>query len=166
MRKFFQIFILLLVLGSFTIPFSSKTQASSLTEPLTLCQLPDKKWTWKSPEKPNQKILHPVETGQAVNVRCHTYDVPISAKAFIDQVRSKIMEKPDYKGAAVGLVGPKKVKGKTWDVFDIKRKDEINQQIWARKPSKNVVLMIIYTGAGSYYNQFHNSFMKLIKGAS
>lgn len=137
--------------------------AGDLKGPLKKCTEPNKNWTNKAPEKPNQRILHPTKIGQAVNIRCHTYDVPVSAKAFIEQVRLKIIEKPDYKGAEVQLVEPESIKGKTWDTFNIKRKDEINQKIFAIKTDPNTVLMVIYTGAGGYYNEYYNDLMKMMK---
>ena len=141
-------------------------QQANLDAPLKKVTLPSKSWTFKTPEKKHQRIIHPIKIGQAVNIRVHTYDVPVSAKAFIEQVRVKIIQKPDYKGAEVQLVKPKDVKGKTWDTFNIRRKDEINQQIWAIKPAPNVVLMVIYTGAGAYYNEYHNDLMTLLKKLS
>lgn len=141
-------------------------QKADLDGPLKEVTLPNKNWTFKAPEKEHQRILHPIKIGQAVNIRVHTYDVPVSAKAFIEQVREKIIQKPDYKGAEVQLVKTETVNGKSWDIFNIRRKDEINQQIWAIKPSPSVVLMVIYTGAGGYYNEYHNDLMTLIKKLS
>lgn len=146
----------------------SSAEASSLTQPIESMKLPGKGWEYQPPTKKDgtQKIMNPVKTGQAVNVRIHTYGVPISAKAFAEEVRLKISKKPDYEGAQIDLLSTKTVKGKTWDVFSIRRKDEINQEIWARKTSNDVVLMIIYTGAGGYYQQYHNDLMELVKQAS
>jgi len=148
--------------------FAASVQASPLTQPIEKMGLPGKGWEYQPPTKKDgsQKIMNPTKTGQAVNVRIHTYDVPISATAFIEEVRLKIMKKPDYKGAEVKLVKTKKVKGKTWNVFGIRRKDEINQEIWARKVGKNIVLMIIYTGAGGYFQDYHGDLMTLVKRAS
>lgn len=137
-----------------------------LEGPLKKVKLPNKEWTFKEPEKENQRILHPVKIGQAVNVRVHTYDVPVSAKAFLEQVRLKIISKPDYEGAEVQLLKSEKVKGKEWDAFNIKRKDEINQQIWGIKTSSDVVLMVIYTGAGDYYQEYHKDLMKILEKLS
>ena len=146
--------------------FSRKGFAADLDGPLKKCNIPNKNWTTKPPEKQNQRILHPIKIGQAVNIRCHTYDVPVSAKAFIEQVRLKIIEKPDYQGAEVQLVTPETIKGKTWDTFNIRRKDEINQKIFAIKTDPNVVMMVIYTGAGGYYNEYFNDLMSLMKKLS
>jgi len=137
-----------------------------LSGPLKKVKLPSKAWTFKEPEKPNQRIIHPIKIGQAVNIRIHTYDVPVSAKAFLEQVRVKIIQKADYKGAEVQLIKPEVVKGKTWDTFSIRRKDEINQQIWGIKASPNVVLMVIYTGAGDYFNEYYKDLETLIKKLS
>lgn len=160
------VFFLFIFLGVSLSALSHADAAPDLEGPLKKCTVPNKKWTTKPPEKENQRILHPIKIGQAVNVRCHTYDVPVSAKAFIEQVRLKIIQKPDYKGAEVQLIKPETVKGKTWDTFNIRRKDEINQQIWAIKTSPNVVLMVIYTGAGDYYNEYHGDLMTLLKKMS
>jgi hypothetical protein len=78
----------------------------------------------------------------------------------------KIIEKPDYKGAEVQSIQSEKVKGKTWENFTIKRKDEINQQIWGIKVGSDVVVMVIYTGAGDYYKEYYNDLKKVVEKLS
>jgi hypothetical protein len=138
----------------------------NLEGPLKKVKLPNKDWTFKDPEKENQRILHPIKIGQAVNIRVHTYEVPVSAKEFLTQVRSKILEKPDYQGAEVQMIQSEQVKGKTWDNFNIKRKDEINQQIWGIKASSDVVVMVIYTGAGDYFKEYYDGLKKVLEKLS
>lgn len=152
----------------FTMIWASVAQASPLTAPISKMTIPNKNWSTKAPTKTDgtQKIMYPTKIGQAVNVRAHTYEVPVSARAFVEQVRAKIIQKPDYEGAEVRLVEPMTVKGKTWDCFSIKRKDEINQKICANKTSKSVVFMIIYTGAGGYYDEYFKDYETLLKKAS
>jgi hypothetical protein len=164
MNKTFSLIIFLMG----TLVGTSSLYASPLTAPVEAVALPSSKWVFQPPEQKDgtQKIMYPKETGQAVNVRVHTYDVPVSAKAFIEQVRANIIQKPDYQGAEVRLLESRQVNGESWDVFSIRRTDEINQEIWARKTSTNVVLMIIYTGAGDYYKQYHDDLMTVIKKAS
>jgi hypothetical protein len=142
--------------------------ASPLTKPLENTQLPNTGWTWENPQKDetNTKIMYPKKTGQAVNLRVHTYEVPVTAKSFLEQVRTNIMEKPDYQGAEIRLVTTKEVDGVSWDVFEIKRKDEINQEIWGRKTDSSVVLMLIYTGAGDYFKEYYSDLMTVLKRAS
>lgn len=147
---------------------SQSAVASPLTEPLEKVKLPSSDWTWGKPDKdPNTtRILYPTKTGQAVNVRAHTYEVPVSAKVFLDQVRGNLMSREDYQGAEIRLMTTQVVDGVTWDVFEVKRKDEINQEIWGRKPSSNVVFMIIYTGAGSYFKEYYDQFKGIMSSLS
>lgn len=169
MKYFLRRSILLSAAVAMIVTFGAATVVQAkgdLDGPLNRVSLPNKSWTFKTPEKAHQRILHPIKIGQAVNIRVHTYDVPVSAKTFLDQVRVKIIQKPDYKGAEVQLIKPKSVGGKTWSVFNIRRKDEINQQIWGIKASPSVVLMVIYTGAGDYFKEYHSAMMKLIKQLS
>ncbi len=154
------------VLLAFHLLVLPQVYADALSAPLGKVKLPNKQWVWQSADKQDQKILHPEATGQAVNVRVHTYQVPISASGFMDQVRLEIIKKPDYEGASVSLVSSKKVKNQDWAFFSISRKDEIKQEIWARKSSDDVVLMMIYTGAGSYFQKYYEDFSKLLKNLS
>ncbi len=167
MKQYFSIGLVVLALLTLSMVGVSRSGfAANLDGPLSKCVVPNKNWSTKPPEKEHQRILHPTKIGQAVNIRCHTYDVPVSAKAFIEQVRLKIIEKPDYQGAEVQLIKPETIKGKTWDTFNIRRKDEINQKIFAIKTDPNVVMMVIYTGAGGYYNEYFNDLMSLMKKLS
>lgn len=131
-------------------------------------KLPNGNWVWKAadPDEPDAKTMYVKKTGEAVSIRINSYDVPISAQRFLESVREKIMAKPDYAGAQVDLVNSKDVNGKTWSVFAIKRKDEINQEIWGRKMGGEAVFMVIFTGAGSYYNDYHGDLMEFIQANS
>ena len=93
-------------------------------------------------------------------------DVPISAANFLDQVRTKIMSDPDYQGAEITLVHSQMVGGKTWDFFVIKRKDQINQEFWARSLSSDQMLNVLYTAVGNYYAQYRNDFLKVLDQAA
>ncbi len=142
--------------------------AAFAAHPVKDAKLPNDNWVWKKPEKdePSARTMYVKKTGEAVSIRIDTYEVPVSSKSFLDSVREKIMAKPDYAGAEIQLVTTKQVAGKVWDLFYIKRKDEINQEIWGRKTDPNTVFMIIYTGAGTYYQQYYNDFMDFMKQAS
>ena len=155
-----RLFWLILIGGVLASSGGKVLHASPLTDPVEKAQLPNSNWTFERKEKTEgpAAIMYVKKTGQAVNLRVHTYDVPIASKAFLDQVRTKIMEKPDYAGAEVRIISSKEAGGKMWDVFYIKRKDDIAQEIWARKTDPNVVMMIIYTGAGGLYNDYYNDF--------
>lgn len=167
-RKFKLLALLTISLSLFTLCLTSISYAGSRTEPVAKARIPNKKWVIATPKTQDgtRKVMHPEKTGQAVNIRLHSYEVPVSARAFIDQVRSNILKKPDYTGAEVRLVESKRVKKKDWEMFYIKRKDEISQEIWARKTSDNVVFMVIYTAAGDYFKVYHKDLMTLLKRAS
>jgi hypothetical protein len=137
-------------------------------DPLRSAKLPNGNWTWKSPDKdePEAKTMYVKKTGEAVSIRINNYIVPISSAKFLESVREQIMLKPDYAGAEVQLVKDREVAGKTWDVFGIKRKDEINQEIWGRKVDGGGVFMVIYTGAGTYYTEYYSDFMTFIRDHS
>lgn len=154
-----------LVIGLYFI-LLPRVYADDLSAPLEKVKLPNKQWVWQNTGKEDQKILHPEATGQAVNVRVHTYRVPISAEGFMGQVRLEIIKNPDYEGATISEVGSKKLKNQNWAFFNISRKDEIKQEIWARKSSDDVVLMVIYTGAGSYFQKYYEDCSKLLKNLS
>jgi hypothetical protein len=160
-RLIFPVILFVLILAQ-----GALQAAPDLEKPLKKVKLPNKEWTFKDPDKENQRILHPIKVGEAVNIRVHSYDVPVSAKAFLEQVRLKIIEKPDYQGAEVQLLKSETVKGKTWENFNIKRKDEINQQIWGIKFSSDVVVMVIYTGAGDYFKEYYDNLKKVLEKLS
>lgn len=142
--------------------------ADAVSQALEKVTLPNNDWTWAKPEKDanSSRIMYPKKTGQAVNLRIHSYEVPVSAKSFLEQVRTNIISKPDYQGAEVRLLINKTVDGTSWDVFEIKRKDEISQEIWGRKPNNNIVMMIIYTGAGSYFQEYYPQFTSFMTSIS
>jgi len=148
--------------------FAIPSKARADADPVSKISLPNDGWTWKASDagEPNAKTMYVKKTGEAVSVRLNTFDVPISSNLFLTSVREKIMEKPDYAGAEVQMPVPKPMGGQTWDVFKIKRKDEINQEIWARKTGPGVVFMIIYTGAGDFYQQYYADFSKVLNQAS
>jgi hypothetical protein len=104
---------------------------------------------------------------KAVNVGLRIMEgIPIESQNFLDQVRSKGMEDPDAKGAEFGLVRTQEVGGKVWNCFIMKRKDEISQEFWTRKLSSDEVLMVLYTAVGTYYDQYHSEFMKVLEQAT
>jgi len=142
--------------------------AAPLTVPFEKVKLPNAEWTWGKPDKDasTTRIMYPIKTGQAVNLRVHTYDVPVSAQSFLDQVRANLASRDDYKGAEIRLMTTQNVGGTTWDVFEVKRKDEISQEIWGRKTDPNVVLMLIYTGAGTYFKDYYPQFKDFVKTLS
>ena len=131
---------------------------------VTNAQLPSDGWTWKAADKeePDARTMYVKKVGEQVSLRIQTYDVPITSAGFLEAVREQIMKKPDYQGANITTVGPMDFSGKSWDVFTIKRKDEINQQILGRKIDSDTVFMVIYTGAGSYYDTYYNDFKSFI----
>jgi len=93
-------------------------------------------------------------------------DLPISAKLFLDQVRNKIAATDDYQGAEITFVQSQAVDGVTWAFFTIKRKDEVQQEFWARSITSDHILMVLYTALGSYYQQYRDDFQKVLKQAS
>lgn len=103
----------------------------------------------------------------AVNIGLRVQkDMPISAGNFLDQVRTKIMGDPGYQGAEITLVSSQKLGNTTWDLFVIKRKDEINQEFWARSFASDQILMVLYTAVGNYYGQYRNDFLQVLQQAN
>ena len=158
----------LLVILTLSLSVLDVSWAKSPGSAVENAQLPNGNWTWKKPdpEEPGAKTMFVKKTGEAVSIRINNYEVPISAQRFLESVREKIMAKPDYAGAEVQLVSSREVNGKTWNVFGIRRKDEINQEIWGRKIDGEAVFMVIFTGAGTYYDQYHSDLMSFLKASS
>ena len=104
---------------------------------------------------------------KAVNVGLRVMKgVPIENQNFLDQVRTKAVEDPEVKGAEIGLIRSREIGGKTWNYFILKRKDEINQEFWARKLKPDEVFIVLYTAVGTYYDQYQPEFLKILETAS
>ncbi len=146
-------------------PRSSAPPASPLSEPVQKVKLPSDAWVWDKPDQEDGTVkeMYVKQLGPAVKLRLSTYEVPSSASEFVDEVRSKMIVKPNYVGAEVRLVETKPVEGQEWAAFSIRTKDRFDQEVWARKTDPNVVLMIMYTAANAYFNQYYADFMTLVK---
>src|SRR5262245_9093560 len=131
--------------------------------------LPNADWVWDSDYKQEGDKLFGMyveKLGQAVNFRVNHYEVPYTAKDFLEAVRVQLQKKPDYQGADFSPVTTREIKGKTWDLFKVKRKDGIQQELWNRKGETDTVLFVLYTADSAYFDQYYKDFSTLLKQAS
>lgn len=154
---------LFFVLGFMT--FAQNVSAMTAKELGAKLTLPSSSWVWDKDYSGDDTIagMFVQKTGKAVNLRVNHYAYPDSAKQYLDAVRDKLMEKPEYKGGEFKLVERKMLGGKAWDYFKLKRKDNILQEIWSRKGDNGDMLFVMYTTAGDdLFNQYHEDFMVLL----
>jgi hypothetical protein len=131
--------------------------------------LPNSSWVWDSDyKKEGDKLfgMYVEKLGQSVNFRVNYYEVPYSAKEFLEAVRAQLEKKPDYQGADFSPVTSREISGKKWDLFRVKRKDGIQQELWNRKGETDTVLFVLYTADGDYFDQYYKDFSTLMQQAS
>ncbi|MFO1464313.1 MAG: hypothetical protein U1F66_11100 [bacterium] len=123
---------------------------------------------WKvGKDKKGDKVLGVKDKMKAVNVGLKIQvNMPVTTQYFLEQVRSRIISDPGYGGAEVTLINSQNLNGSTWDYFVIKRKDQVNQEFWARSLNSDQILMVLYTALGNYYPQYHEDFQKILEQAS
>lgn len=127
---------------------------------------PTSEWTVSKKKKGEVEVGVKGRT-DAVNIGVRLQaGVPISVESFLDQVRTKILEDPSYQKPEVTLVNSQAVGGTNWSFFVIKRKDQINQEFWARPLSSDEILMVLYTAVGNYYPQYHEDLFKVLQQAA
>jgi len=104
---------------------------------------------------------------KAINIGLKIIEnIPISAKTFLDQVRTKGVEDPDTQGAEFSAIETRPMGGLNWEVFVVKRKNEVNQEFWTRSISSDRILMVLYTAVGTYYPQYRPDLMKVLEQAA
>jgi hypothetical protein len=143
--------------------------AFSVKEIQTKVKLPSSNWTWDKEYTATDVLvgMYVTQAGRSVSIRANYYDYPYSPKRYLEGVREKLMEKTEYKGGEFRLPEEKVIGGKTWAYFKLKRKDEINQELWSLKDSSGVVLFIIFTTAGDdYFNKYYPDFSNFISQIS
>ncbi len=160
----FQVTLWLLVafscITTFCLPLRAKDLADDLFKKV---QPPNSEWK-VGKNKKWDKELGIKGKMPAVNIGVRIQgEMPISAANFLDQVRTKIIEDPGYQGAEVTLIQSQKIGGTSWNFFVIKRKDEVDQEFWARPFSSDQVLMVLYTAVGSYFGQYRNDFLQVLQ---
>jgi hypothetical protein len=160
-KAFFIAFSLIFVLA-----YGCRIVGASEKNPFQHLKPPNDEWQLIT-VSPSEMTVAVQSKPQAVNVGVRTMGgVPIKSENFLDQVRSKGLEDPEAKGAEFTSVRSQKVGGKEWSYFIIKRKDEVNQEFWARKISDDEVLMVLYTAVGTYFDQYHSGFRKVLEQAA
>jgi hypothetical protein len=164
-RLFFPL-ILLWIAGVFS---STASAATALHHIKSKFSLPNSDWVWDSDyKKEGDKLfgMYVEKLGQAVNFRVNYYEVPYSPNEFLEAVRTQLGKKPDYQGADFSPAMNREIRGKKWDLFKVKRKDGIQQELWSRKGESDVILFILYTADGSYFDQYYKDFSTLMQQAS
>jgi len=149
--------------SSFSLPLMAKDSIGDLFKRI---KPPSSEWKIDKAKKGDVEVGVKGKT-EAVNIGVKLQgDVPISAESFLDQVRSKIIADPSYQGPEITLVNSQMVGGASWNFFVIKRRDQINQEFWARPLSSDKILMVLYTAIGTYYEQYRGDLLQVLQQAS
>jgi len=144
-------------------------QAFSVKEVATKAKLPSSDWTWDKDYKGSDVLvgMYVIKLGKAVSIRANSYDYPYSPKRYLEGVREKLMEKTEYKGGEFRLPENKIINGKEWAYFKLKRKDEINQELWALRDNTGNILFVIFTTAGDdYFSKYYPDLSNFIQQVS
>lgn len=131
-------------------------------------KLPSSEWTWDKEYGGEDSLFGMIveKLQGAVNFRVNYYEIGSTAESFLGDVRKQLMLKKDYGGARFDPVVTKQINGKTWATFEVSRKDDVHQELWARK-GEAVILFLFYTAAGKdYYDRYHPDVKNLISQAS
>ena len=100
---------------------------------------------------------------KAVNVSLKIFtEVPLSIPIFLGQVRKGMQEDSKYDGAFMGNLKSQTLGNKQWSSFSIKMNPEIRQEVWGRKLNSDTALLVLFTAVGTYYDQYHPSFVSIL----
>ncbi|HCU23864.1 MAG TPA: hypothetical protein DF383_02510, partial [Deltaproteobacteria bacterium] len=100
---------------------------------------------------------------KAVNVSLKIFtEVPLSIPIFLGQARKGMQEDSKYDGAFMGNLKSQTLGNKQWSSFSIKMNPEIRQEVWGRKLNSDTALLVLFTAVGTYYDQYHPSFVSIL----
>lgn len=168
MKKTAQLFLklspLLLILL-----FSSSLRADiSGSELKKKFNLPSSEWVWvKGKDAHDFLNMDHKKLGKALNISGRTDNIPFDAKTYLNEIRKLLPEdKKNYGEAQINLVESKMMAGKEWFLVKISAPDGLKQEMWSRKISPVQVILLLYTGIGDSYEQYHGDFDKILERAS
>jgi len=124
-------------------------------------QAPSSEWELKRKINKDQSELKLAVKGKepVVNIGVRIFkNVPISSNTYLEEVRKHMISDPRYKEGNVDEIHNKERFGKEWAFLTLVMGPEIHQELWVRKLASDVVMMVLYTAVGSYYEQYHSDF--------
>lgn len=130
--------------------------------------LPSAEWVWVKGKDSHDFInMDHKKLGKALNISGRTDNIPFDAKTYVSEIRKLLPEdKKNYGDAQINLVESKTIAGKEWSLVRISAPDGLKQEMWARKISSTQVILLLYTGIGESYDQYHGDFDKVLEKAS
>ncbi len=131
-------------------------------------QLPSSEWVWvKGKDSHDFLNIDHKKLGKALNIAGRTDTIAFDAKTYLTEVRKLLPEdKKNYGDAQINLVETKNLFGKEWVAVKISAPDGLKQEMWSRKISTTQVLLLLYTGIGEPFDQYHGDFDKILERAS